>query len=102
MDSDKIKDWLLHVVTPLVFYPDQVLVTKSMDEMGVLYTLKVADGDAGKIIGREGQTAKALRVLLRCVQTETRMRVSLKIDIPEMRRDGDSSYRREKKFEDKY
>lgn len=95
MNREKIKDWLLQVVTPLVSYPNRLSVTDSTDEMGVLFTLKVADEDAGKIIGKEGQTSKALRVLLRSVQTDTRMRMSLKIDVPDIRKRGE--YHREQR-----
>ena len=51
--------------------------------MGVLLTLKVAKDDMGKIIGKSGQTAKALRTLLRIVGSKNDARVNLKIVEPE-------------------
>ena len=50
--------------------------------MGVLLTLKVAQSDMGKIIGRAGNTAKAIRTLLRVVGMKNDARVNLKIDEP--------------------
>jgi len=51
--------------------------------MGVLITLKVDPADMGKIIGRDGQTAKAIRSLLRVVGIKNNARVNLKIEEPE-------------------
>jgi hypothetical protein len=56
-----------------------------VDEMGVLITLDVDGGDMGKIIGRDGATAKALRTLLRVVGMKNNARVNLKINEPEGR-----------------
>ena len=85
MDSDKMKDWLLAVVTPLVTKSEVVNVVKTNDERGVLYTLKVADEDAGKVIGRKGETINAIRLLLRQVGFNTQVQASLKLDVPEKR-----------------
>jgi hypothetical protein len=51
--------------------------------MGVLMTLDVNKDDMGKIIGREGNTAKAIRTLLRVVGMKNNSRVNLKINEPE-------------------
>ena len=50
--------------------------------MGVLLTLKVSKEDMGKIIGKSGQTAKALRILLRIIGSKNNSRVNLKIVEP--------------------
>ena len=60
-----------------------MVVEREVDEMGVLLTLKVARGDMGKIIGKSGQTAKALRILLRIIGSKNNARVNLKIVEPE-------------------
>jgi len=52
--------------------------------MGVLLTLKVNKEDMGQIIGKSGQTAKALRTLLRVMGSKNNARVNLKIVEPEM------------------
>lgn len=70
------------VIKALVDNPDQVIITRSVDEMGVLLTLTVAPDDMGKIIGRDGNIAKALRTLLRVVGMKHNARVNLKINEP--------------------
>ena len=92
MDSDKMQDWLIALVHPVVTKPEAVSVIKSNDEQGVLYTLKVADEDAGKVIGRNGETINAIRLLLRQVGFSTQVRASLKLDVPERRSDGGGNY----------
>jgi len=51
--------------------------------MGVLITLKVEKEDMGKIIGKNGQTAKSIRTLLRIIGSKHNARVNLKIVEPE-------------------
>lgn len=72
-----------HVVKALVDNPDDVKVTRVVDEMGVLLTLDINKEDMGKIIGRSGATAKAIRTLLRVVGMKNNARVNLKINEPE-------------------
>jgi predicted RNA-binding protein YlqC (UPF0109 family) len=81
-------------VKALVDNPDKVKVDRRVDEMGVLITLDVAPEDMGKVIGRDGATAKALRTLLRVVGMKNNARVNLKINEPEGRRyeEGSQSY----------
>lgn len=77
------KDFVEYIVKYLVSDPDEVVVTRTVDEMGVLITLKVAKDDMGRIIGKSGQTAKAIRVLLRVVGSKNNARVNLKIVEPD-------------------
>ncbi len=67
----------------LVDNPSAVKVERKVDEMGVLITLDVDPKDMGIVIGREGQTAKALRTLLRVIGAKNNARVNLKINEPE-------------------
>lgn len=76
------QQFLEYVIKALVDNPDQVKVTRTVDEMGVLLTLEVGASDMGKIIGREGNTAKAVRTLLRVVGMKNNSRVNLKINEP--------------------
>jgi predicted RNA-binding protein YlqC (UPF0109 family) len=71
------------VVKALVDYPDDVRTEGTVDEMGVLITLYTHPEDMGKVIGRSGNTAKALRTLLRVVGAKHKARVNLKIFEPE-------------------
>ncbi|MEX0672897.1 MAG: KH domain-containing protein [Candidatus Paceibacterota bacterium] len=75
--------FLEFVVKSLVDNPDKVRINRTVDEMGVLITLDVSREDMGKIIGRSGNTAKAVRTLLRVVGMKNNARVNLKINEPE-------------------
>lgn len=77
------QEFLEYVVKALVDKPDAVKSDRRVDEMGVLLTLKVDAEDMGKIIGRNGNTAKAIRSLLRVVGIKNNARVNLKIEEPE-------------------
>lgn len=77
------QEFLEHVVKALVDDPSAVKVERKVDEMGVLLTLHVAQLDMGKLIGRSGSTAKAIRTLLRVVGIKNNARVNLKIAEPE-------------------
>jgi len=77
------KDFVEYVVKSVVGQPEKVLVTRTVDDMGVLLTLQVAKEDMGKVIGKSGQTAKSIRVLLRVIGSKTNTRVNMKIVEPE-------------------
>lgn len=76
-------EFLEMLVKALVDNPQDVRTTRTVDEMGVLITLDVNPADMGKIIGRSGNTAKAIRTLLRVVGMKNNARVNLKINEPE-------------------
>lgn len=80
MEQDQA--FLEYVVGALVDHKDKVVVTRTVDEMGVLLTLTVAAEDMGKIIGKDGNIAKAIRTLLRVVGMKHNARVNLKINEP--------------------
>ena len=80
-EADKI--FLEYVVKALVDNPNDVKIERTVDEMGVLITLTVNPADMGKIIGRMGNTAKAIRTLLRIIGMKNNARVNLKINEPE-------------------
>ena|SRR3989338_4486790 len=77
------RDFIEYVVKQIVDEPDAVEVTRSVDELGVLITLKVGKFDMGKVIGKSGQTAKSLRTLLRVIGSKNNARVNLKIVEPD-------------------
>ena len=77
------KAFLEYIVKALVDNPDDVKIDRTVDEMGVLITMTVNGADMGKIIGRQGNTAKAIRTLLRVIGMKNNARVSLKINEPE-------------------
>ena len=81
MEQDQ--QFLEYVVKALADHPEDVKITRTVDEMGVLLVLSVNKDDMGKIIGRSGQTAKAIRTVLRVVGMKNDARVNLKIEEPE-------------------
>ena len=72
-----------YVIKAIVNNPDEVRTERTVDERGVLITLHVAQSDMGYVIGREGQTARSVRTLLKIVGAKNDARVNLKIYEPE-------------------
>lgn len=83
MERFQDQDFVEYIVKALVDQPDSVRTERSVDEMGVLITLHIDPSDMGQVIGRSGQTAKAIRTLLRVVGAKHKARVNLKIYEPE-------------------
>lgn len=83
IDMEKDQEFLDYVVKGLVDHPEDVKTERTVDEMGVLLRLSVHPDDMRKIIGREGKTANAMRILLRVVGMKNNARVNLKINEPE-------------------
>lgn len=84
-DKQPISDqeYVETIVKPIVDNPDDVVTTRSLDERGVLIQLTVNQADMGKVIGREGKTAKAIRALLRVFGARSDSRINLKIVEPD-------------------
>ncbi|PIZ73497.1 RNA-binding protein [Candidatus Peregrinibacteria bacterium CG_4_10_14_0_2_um_filter_43_11] len=83
ISSGPDRDFVEYVVKSIVTQPEKVMVTRTVDDMGVLLTLQVAKEDMGKVIGKGGQTAKSIRILLRVIGSKTNTRVNMKIVEPE-------------------
>lgn len=80
--TERDQEFLEYVVKSLVDNPNDVKIVRTVDEMGVLLTLDVNPADMGKVIGRSGNTAKAIRTLLRVVGMKNNARVNLKVNEP--------------------
>lgn len=80
---EKDQEFLDYVIKAIVNNPDSVKTTRTIDERGVLLTLDVGPTDMGYVIGRQGQTARAVRTLLKIVGAKNNARVNLKINEPE-------------------
>jgi predicted RNA-binding protein YlqC (UPF0109 family) len=63
----------------LVEKPDEVSVEEIEEDGALVFELKVAESDLGRVIGRQGRTAKALRTVLSAASAKTRRRVILEI-----------------------
>ncbi len=80
---EKDQEFLEFIIKGLVDHPESVNIKRTVDEMGVLLSLDVHQDDMGKVIGRLGNTAKAIRILLRVIGMKNNARVNLKINEPE-------------------
>ncbi len=67
------------MATQLVDHPDDLEVTDVQEGDTTVFELDVADDDLGKVIGKQGRTARAMRTLLSAAASRTRRRVSLEI-----------------------
>lgn len=81
--TEQDKDFLEFVVKSIVGHPEDVSVERIVDERGVLLSLNINPEDMGYVIGRRGQTAQAIRTLLKIVGAKNNARVNLKINEPE-------------------
>ena len=81
-DTNGDIEFLTNIIKPLVEDQEHIKINRTVDEMGVLLTLEVNKNDMGKIIGREGSTAKAIRTLLRVFGMKNNSRLNLKINEP--------------------
>ncbi|MDO8505958.1 MAG: KH domain-containing protein [bacterium] len=77
------QEFVEYVARAIVNHPADVKTERTVDERGVLITLHINAEDMGYVIGREGQTARAMRTLLRIVGAKNNARVNLKIYEPE-------------------
>jgi uncharacterized protein len=75
--------FLTYVLESLVEDKNELVIEQTIDDLGILLTVRVSERDMGKLIGKSGQTVKALRTLLRVIGGNTAQRVNLKILEPE-------------------
>lgn len=83
MAREKDQEFVEFIVKGIVGHPEDVETERTIDERGVLITLKVNPADMGYVIGRQGQTARSIRTLLKIVGAKNDARVNLKIYEPE-------------------
>ena len=80
---EQTAEWLVALIRGIVGNPDEVSTTFKTDQMGVLFTVKVAKEDAGRVIGKEGKIARAIRELLHSVGLNHSIQASMKLDVPD-------------------
>lgn len=83
MAKEKDQEFVEYIIRGIVNHPDDVRTERTVDERGVLITLHINQEDMGYVIGRQGQTARAVRTLLKIVGAKNDARVNLKIYEPE-------------------
>jgi uncharacterized protein len=74
-----MKDLVKYIAQALVDYPDQVTVTEIEGNQTSVLELKVAKEDLGKVIGKQGRTARAIRTLLSAASAKVKKRTVLEI-----------------------
>lgn len=74
-----MKDLILVIAKALVDKPEDVIITEIEGEVTTVYELRVAKEDLGKIIGKQGKTARAMRTILNATATKLKKRVVLEI-----------------------
>jgi hypothetical protein len=79
LDEAAMKDLVEFIAKALVNEPGAVVVNEVRGENGSVLELKVAPGDLGKVIGRQGRTARSLRTIIAAAGTKFRKRVVLEI-----------------------
>lgn len=74
-----MEKYLEAILSPLLLEPQELKITRSDDEMGVLLTVGIAQPDMGRVIGKAGETIKAIRLLMHIFGAQQKARVSLKV-----------------------
>ena len=74
-----MKELIEYIAKSIVNLPDEVVVTEETDEQGIILKLQVADEDKGRVIGKQGRIAEAMRVLIRVKAAKAGTRASLEI-----------------------
>jgi hypothetical protein len=74
-----MKELVEYIAKSIVNEPDQVSVEEETDEEGIMLKLQVADDDKGRIIGKQGRIAQAMRTLLRVKAAKAATKVRLEI-----------------------
>jgi len=74
-----MKELVEYIAKSIVNLPDEVVVTEETDEQGITLKLQVADEDKGRVIGRQGRVAGAMRTLLRVKAAKAGTRANLEI-----------------------
>lgn len=100
MSNTNDKEFVEFVVKAIVDNPDDVQIERTVDEMGVLISLKINPADMGQVIGRQGSTAKSIRTLLRVIGAKSNARVNFKIVEPEGGQQGGRRGERNESVED--
>jgi predicted RNA-binding protein YlqC (UPF0109 family) len=86
--TQSMLDLIASMVKALVDYPDEVTVQASVEPEGTALLLRVAQTDLGKVIGKQGRTARSMRTILGAASMKAQHRFSL--DIQQVGRPGES------------
>lgn len=90
MGEAAMEEFISFIVKHLVTDPDAVSVEKTEQDGRFIYRLRVGDGDLGQVIGKEGRTARSLRILLIAAAARSGERAGLEIVDPAKERNAPS------------
>lgn len=76
------EEYLTQILTGFVDFPEEIRIDRSTDDMGILLSLHVSPKDMGKVIGKEGATAKAIRHIMRNIAFKNGEKVAIKVIEP--------------------
>ncbi len=74
-----MKELVEYIAKSIVNLPDEVVVTEETDDEGIMLKLQVADEDKGRVIGKQGRIAQAIRTLIRVKAAKAGTRATLEI-----------------------
>ncbi len=74
-----MKELLTYIIQNLVDHPDEVTVTEREAGNETVFEVRVADGDMGKVIGRQGRIIKEVRILMKAVAQRKGKKVSVEV-----------------------
>lgn len=74
-----MKELVLYLAKSLVSHPEEVEIRETQGESGMVFELRVAQDDLGRIIGKQGRTAQSLRTILSAAASRANRRVALEI-----------------------
>ncbi len=87
----KFKELVEYIVRSMVDDPSQVQVTETEAERTILYEIRVAPGDGGRVIGRGGRVINAIRAIMRAAAGRYRKRVNLEVISPTRKGENDGA-----------
>jgi len=82
MEKPSYQEILEKILERLVNNPQDIKVQRLIDEMGVLLKIKLHPQDMGLVIGRKGETIKAIKTIVKAIGTKNHARVNIKIEEP--------------------
>lgn len=74
-----MKELIEYIVKSIVNVPDQVVITEETDDQGIKFKLQVAEEDKGRVIGKQGRVAQAMRTLIRVKAAKAGTKATLEI-----------------------
>jgi len=78
-NTDSLKDLIEYIVRVMVDNPEQVQVTEIVGQQSIVFELRVAKSDMGKVIGKKGRNINAIRTILTCASAKANKHTLLEL-----------------------